>query len=156
MKTFETTLTLPESVTFTRAGHEVTFSLATLSPDILAQLVAHGLTQKAGDSAAGKSGDEALAKMHMTYNALAEGDWGVRRSAAPGMTALEAEMINLIIKALPPFPKGTARDTKVEKAQETLAKMSEAQRATYEKVAQRNLDVAKEAKEMLAGLSLTL
>lgn len=156
MKTFTATVTLPESVTFTRAGHEVTYNLDNLPESILSALIEHGLTQKVGDAAAGKSGDEARAKMDMTFAALANGDWGVRRAAGPGMTALEAEVINLIIKALPTFPKGTERLVKVEKAQEALAKMSDTQRATYEKVAQRNLDAAKEAKELLAGLSLEL
>lgn len=147
---------LPETVTFTRAGHEVTFAVASLPPAILAELVSHGLTQKVGDAAAGKSGDEALSKMQMTYEALAAGDWGVRRAAAPGMTALETEMVALVIAALPKFPKGTERSVKVEAAQAALAKMPPAQRATYEKVAQKRLDDARAEKEMLAGLSLEL
>jgi hypothetical protein len=46
----EYTITLPDSFTFTRAGHELTVKLD-FSPAVLAQAVLHGLTQTIGDAA---------------------------------------------------------------------------------------------------------
>ena len=77
------TITLPDSVRFIRAGFEMAYDMTVLPAHILAELVEHGLTQKVGDAAAGKDGDEARAKMDMVYKSLCDGEWGVRRAGAP-------------------------------------------------------------------------
>jgi hypothetical protein len=80
-------ITLPDVVEFRRGGHEVALDITGLSPDMIAELIAHGLTQKVGDAAAGKSGDDAQAAMLKVWDALQAGNWGVRRATGgPGLT----------------------------------------------------------------------
>jgi hypothetical protein len=78
------TINLPETVTFKRAGEDRTFDIAGLPSDIIEELVIHGLTQKIGDAAAGKSGDDAAAAMQKVHDALVAGNWGVKRSGGGG------------------------------------------------------------------------
>jgi hypothetical protein len=77
--------------TFTRAGYDMTIDAGALAPDIVTELVYHGLTQKIGDAAAGKKGGEAKAAMQKVIDALLAGDWGVRRTGGgkAGATPLE-------------------------------------------------------------------
>ena len=145
------TITLPESVTFTRGGHEMTFTVANLSPDIIVELVAHGLTQKVGDAAAGKSGDEALAAMQKVYDGLAEGYWGVKRSGAAGRSTLETAMIALARKAAKPGIAGYKGMTPTEQNEAIWAYvegLSEAGQATLRKAAEDK--VARDATERAA------
>lgn len=91
------TINLPEHVTFTRGGHEMSLSLDNIEPHIIAELVAHGLTQKVGDAAAGKSGDDALNAMQAVYDALQRGEWGRKRAA--GTAGLTQEQLDVIAVA---------------------------------------------------------
>jgi len=148
-------LNVPESVSFKRAGHNVTFSLKDLPDHIMAELIAHGLTQKVGDAAAGKEGEEALAKMEMTYDALKQGEWGVRRSAAPGLTALETRMAELVAGQMD-FDKGTKKAVKIEAAQARIAEMPEATLETVRKMAQRQLDREREEAEAVRAMAAAI
>lgn len=49
--TMERTINLPETVTFRRAGYDMTVPMESLPDHILAELVAHGLAQTIGDAA---------------------------------------------------------------------------------------------------------
>lgn len=96
-------LDIPETVTFVRGGHEMELALATLPPAMLAELVAHGLTQKVGDAAAGKQGNEALAAMQKVHDALKAGNWGVRRATGggDGLSDLERMIVQVADEAIP-------------------------------------------------------
>ena len=69
MSNFEITITLPEVVVFTRAGHEMSVALSELPETIVADLVSHGVVQTVGDAASAASG--------VTY------DGGKRNDQAP-------------------------------------------------------------------------
>jgi len=77
--------------TFNRADREMTIDASKLSPEIVTELVYHGLTQKIGDAAAGKKGMVAAEAMRKVIDALLAGDWGVRRTGGgkAGTTPLE-------------------------------------------------------------------
>ena len=83
------TIEIPETVTFVRAGVECEYALASLPVDMIAELAAHGLIQKVGDAAAGKSGDEATAAMAKVHDALTQGNWGVKRATGSGGDGLD-------------------------------------------------------------------
>jgi hypothetical protein len=97
------TINLPDTVTFKRAGEERTFAIEGLPGDIIEELVIHGLTQKIGDAAAGKSGDEATAAMQKVHDALREGNWGVKRSAGAGdgLTDIQRAIIAIADESIP-------------------------------------------------------
>ena len=91
----EIQINLPAMATVSRAGHDVEFDLTKLNAETIAQLVLHGLTQKVGDAAAGKAGDEALAAMQKVMDQLHEGSWTMRRSGGgSGRNALDRMMIS--------------------------------------------------------------
>jgi len=58
--THKVEVVLPKELTVQSRGKEVVVDLAALDPKIIALAVAHGLTQKVGDSAAGAAGSAAL------------------------------------------------------------------------------------------------
>lgn len=90
----EIQINLPAMTTISRASHDVEFDLTKLNAETIAQLVLHGLTQKVGDAAAGKSGDDALAAMQKVMDQLHEGSWTMRRSGGgSGRNALDRMMI---------------------------------------------------------------
>lgn len=49
-------ITLPETLQFRRAGHDMEVPLSALPPQIIADLVAHGIVQTVGDAASAASG----------------------------------------------------------------------------------------------------
>lgn len=75
---------------FTRAGVEMSIDISKLTPDIIEQLIRHGLTQKIGDAAANAKAvatetgvpiaDVAKAMMEKVRDALLAGDWGTVRT----------------------------------------------------------------------------
>lgn len=81
-------LELNDTHVFNRAGVEMTVNMDLLRPEILAELVYHGLTQKIGDAAAGSKGnaDEATGMMAKVRDALYEGNWGVKREGGARIT----------------------------------------------------------------------
>lgn len=80
---------LPSEIDFKRAGHTFRVAFGNLNADIIAQLVMHGVAQKIGDSAAGKSGDDALKAMQATYDALVAGNWGRTRAGGGGVSEFQ-------------------------------------------------------------------
>ena len=116
---------VPDTLEFTRAGVDMVVTLDVLNPDILGQLVLHGLVQKVGDAAAGaKKAIEELAKapggttmtqatwaqtaMHKVVDALYAGDWGSARGV--GLTSLDLEMIGLVRKTVAGIDKAAYKD----------------------------------------------
>jgi hypothetical protein len=75
-------LTISEKET----GATLTFDFSTLSADIQNKLGVYGLSQKLGDAAAGKSGQDAIDAITKVHEGLASGDWSVRAPAAPKVT----------------------------------------------------------------------
>jgi hypothetical protein len=73
-----TVLTITEGQT----GEVLSLDFATLPDGIQALLGPFGLSQKIGDSAAGKKGAEAIAAMNKVWTGLSEGNWSVRAPAA--------------------------------------------------------------------------
>jgi hypothetical protein len=155
MTTFKIEITLPASVSFKRAGHAVTFGLEDIPEHIIAELVAHGLTQKVGDAAAGKSDDEALSKMQMTYDALRQGEWGVRRSAVAGLSTLESRMAKLVAAQMD-FEKGTKTAERVAAGWARFEEMPEESQAAVRKIAERQLEREREEAEALAELGAAI
>ena len=83
--------------TFRRADHVIEVNPEGLNADIIAQLVYHGATQKIGDAAAGKSGDDAEKAMLAVRDTLYAGDWGRARTGngEPEWMAYARELIRL-------------------------------------------------------------
>ena len=71
-------------VTITEAGtgKVMKFDFSTLPADIQAKFGPFGLGHKLGDSAAGKSGNEAVESINKVWDGLMKGDWSVK--APPG------------------------------------------------------------------------
>lgn len=87
------TITL-DTFDFRRAGHVMRVEPDLLNADIVTQLVYHGITQKVGDAAAGKEGDDALNAMQAVYDALCEGNWGrARQTGEPAIMAFIRKVI---------------------------------------------------------------
>jgi hypothetical protein len=152
---FQITITLPAVVTFKRAGEERSFALEGMDASIIAELVAHGLTQKIGDAAAGKEGEEAAASMAKVHDALMRGDWGVRRAAADGMNAIEKAAFQMFTDAQA-WPKKTKAEAKREQAQPLWDALSADARAAWLQEAQDEADRAKAAEERRARLAASL
>lgn len=82
--------------TFTRAGVEMSIDIAKLSPEIIDQLIRHGLTQKIGDAAANAKAIAAETKstvaeaaegmMMKVRDALLAGEWGTVRTGGAGIS----------------------------------------------------------------------
>lgn len=69
MKSFQ----LPDSISFT--VNEVVYQLPlTMTPEYLAQIIAHGAKQVTGDAAAGKKADERDAFSRKAFDKLAKGE----------------------------------------------------------------------------------
>jgi hypothetical protein len=72
-------LTIIESSTNTT----LTFDAGSLPAAIQANLMPYGLSQKLGDAAAGKEGQEAVDAINKVWEGLSKGDWSVRVPAGP-------------------------------------------------------------------------
>ena len=84
---FDKTLTLPAAITFKRAGYDMTVRLEDLPAAILAQAVAHGITQTVGDAAS------AAASGHYETNRPDDSpDWKQLPKADKAKWALEHAM----------------------------------------------------------------
>lgn len=70
----------------------VSINVADLSDAIKAQAICHGLLQKIGDTAAGKSGDEAYEAIHSMIERIKAGEWNKGGDAGPRPT-LVAEAV---------------------------------------------------------------
>lgn len=70
-------------------GETLTFSFDQLNADIQAKLGMFGLSQKLGDAAAGKDGEEARESIQKVADGLIAGDWTIRAPAAPKVTKKE-------------------------------------------------------------------
>lgn len=68
----------------------IEYSLTDLSPDITDHLALHGLSQKLGDSAAGKEGDEAYASIAETWANLKDGKFRGERASGERMPSKKA------------------------------------------------------------------
>lgn len=73
-----TILSITEALTNTT----LTFDFFTLPEAIQALLGPYGMSQKLGDAAAGKKGQEALNAINKVWGGLSEGNWSVRAPAA--------------------------------------------------------------------------
>jgi len=73
-----TVLTITEGTT----GTVITVDFAKLPDNIKANLGPYGLSQKLGDPAAGKEGQEAIDSIMKVKEGLEKGDWTVRAPAA--------------------------------------------------------------------------
>lgn len=73
-------------------GETIEINVAGLSPEIKAQALCHGLLQKIGDTAAGKSGDDAAEAVMAIVERIKAGDWNVAGEAGPRPT-LVAEAV---------------------------------------------------------------
>ena len=77
-----TKLTISEGLT----GQVLIFDYAGLSAEIKDKLLMHGFSQKLGDAAAGKEGQEAIDAINKVYDGLVKGDFTVRVPAAEKVT----------------------------------------------------------------------
>ena len=71
-------LTITEAVTST----VLKFDAGSLPAAIQANLMPYGLSQKLGDAAAGREGQEAVDAINKVWEGLAKGDWSTRVPAA--------------------------------------------------------------------------
>lgn len=71
-------LTITEGVT----GTVLKFDAATLPAEIQKKLMPYGLSQKLGDAAAGKKGQEAIDSIKKVFDGLMKNDWTTRAPAA--------------------------------------------------------------------------
>lgn len=87
------TINLPATFDVVARGKSVTVNVENLTPDIIAKLALHGLTQKIADAAAsakklaedtgGNADDIARERMDAARVALESGNWGTRVAGAP-------------------------------------------------------------------------
>jgi hypothetical protein len=84
------------------------YSLAELNEDIIDALALHGLSQKLGDSAAGKDGQEALSSIAETWDNLKEGKFKGERAAGERMPTKKSMLAAL--EALPPEEQEASRE----------------------------------------------
>lgn len=75
-------LTITEGVT----GTVLKFDAGELPAAIQANLMPYGLSQKIGDAAAGREGQEAVDAMNKVWDGLSKGDWSTRVPAAEKIT----------------------------------------------------------------------
>ncbi len=75
-------LTITEKTT----GQTLTFELAHYSDDIADKLAMYGLSQKLGDAAAGKTGQDIIDAINKVNEGLLANDWSIRAPAAPKVT----------------------------------------------------------------------
>ena len=78
------TIDVADTFSFKRAGQIFTVDSTTMPAAIIADIVYHGFTQKIGDAAAGKDGDEAYDAMVKVYESLQKGNWGRERGVTTG------------------------------------------------------------------------
>lgn len=91
-----TVLTIVESSTNTT----ITVDFAKLPDNIKANLGPYGLSQKLGDAAAGKEGQEAVDSIIKVKEGLEKGDWSVRAPAAEKINKKDiAEKFNAMAPA---------------------------------------------------------
>jgi hypothetical protein len=155
----EIQINLPAMHDIARAGHNVQIDITKLRADTIAQLVLHGLTQKIGDAAAGKKGDDALAAMQQVMDQLIAGNWTVRKAGTAGRDALARMMIAKARPMLKKHVDGYAGMTAAEKDDaiwELIEGLLPAQRDAIERMAQAQLDQDAEAEKTLRGLDLGL
>ena len=75
-------LTIAETVT----GAKLVFDADKLPAGIKANLMPYGLSQKLGDAAAGRSGQDAVDAINKVWDGLSKGDWSTRVPAAEKIT----------------------------------------------------------------------
>jgi hypothetical protein len=83
-----------------------------LSDVIKANLSMHGLSQKLGDAAAGKEGEEAVKSINTVWEGLKKGDWTVRAPAGEKVSKKS------IVEAI-----GNLSENEQKKAKDLLAKL---------------------------------
>lgn len=86
LSTMPRKIDIATSMDFRRAGIIITVDIGRLPDHILMELVLHGITQKVGDAAAGKSDTPEMAQAAMTavLNRLYAGEWTGRSAGNPG------------------------------------------------------------------------
>lgn len=77
------TIELPAEISFTRAGQVFTVAAGNFNSNIVKELAIHGMVQKIGDAAAGKSDAAALEAMQAVYTRLSNGEWTGRKAGGP-------------------------------------------------------------------------
>lgn len=85
----------------------VEYPLSDLNQDILDHLSLHGLSQKLGDAAAGKGGEEAKASIAETWENLKEGKFRGERAGGERMPSKKVMAEN--VAKLPPADQAAAR-----------------------------------------------
>ena len=70
-------------------GETLSYSFDSFSDDIKAKLGMFGLSQKLGDAAAGKDGEDARDAIVKVAEGLIAGDWTIRAPASPKVTKKE-------------------------------------------------------------------
>ena len=70
-------------------GETLTYTFDQFNDDIQQKLGMYGLSQKLGDAAAGKEGEEARDAIIKVADGLITGDWTIRAPAAPKVTKKE-------------------------------------------------------------------
>lgn len=88
------------------------FDINELSDSIRFNLSMHGLSQKLGDAAAGKTGEDAVLAINAVWKGLKKGDWAVRAPA--GEKVSKKSIIDAI---------GNLSDAEQKKAKDLLAKL---------------------------------
>lgn len=74
------------TITEMETGESISIDADTLSEDIQSRSMMHGLNQKIGDAAAGKTGVEAFKAMTVVAEGIAAGNWAVRAPASKNVS----------------------------------------------------------------------
>lgn len=134
---------------FTRAGQTFNVDPSRFNAEIIAQLVMHGATQKIGDAAAGKDGDDALKAMDAVYESLSNGDWGRSRGGAgeePIARFIRAEVRNLLSKESMAEYKKLAAEEKSDWLDAKFAAQDETNQAAIRAEAEKSMKKAQAEK----------
>lgn len=142
---------IADVIAFRRGGEVMNVTTTGLSSEIVAQLVAHGLTQKVGDAAAGKSGKDARDAMQAVIDTLNAGDWGRTRGGGSGEEPWMRYMRRLLRERMGEETKAEYKELAPEDRDEFLngkfAALPDETRAKVEAAAKRAMEIDLEAKK---------
>lgn len=165
------TIEVPSVLAVTSRGQSVEVKVADLTPELMAKLAMHGLTQKVADAAAGakKVSDESdvsieeatLSLMQKVVDRLHDGDWGVERGGGAAADPLDKYRIE-VLRDIMRSPAGEKIKTKhdaidgTKERRDFLLAVAAKNADKIDPEAQRRFDVAKAAAKNAKGLDLDI
>lgn len=148
-----------DTFTFMRSSTNFTFDLTKVNNDVARELFLHGIVQKVGDAAAGKSGIEADSAMAKVADALYAGEWSSRGAGEPDWVQHARAILREKVKAKAgkewtTFKAIKEQDRRNEYLDKIFNRQSDDVKAAIEKAANKRLkelEAAKAKAKAMAG-----